>query len=52
MASREAILEMFGSIKTDIIKMFDERYIAVTEAAVAATIVIIIDVRPHMSDMM
>ena len=33
---REAIPELFGSIKTTLIETFDERYVAVTEATVVA----------------
>ena len=35
-AIREAIPEMFGSIKTTLIEKFDERYAAVSEADAAA----------------
>ena len=34
-AKREAIPDMFGSIKTNLSEMFDERYDAVPEAAAA-----------------
>lgn len=38
---REAILEMFGSIKTVMIEIFDERYGAVTEAAIVVTTAVV-----------
>lgn len=38
MIVREAITEVFGSIKTTMIKLFEERYAIVTEAAATATI--------------
>ena len=43
---REAILEMFGSIKTTLIETFDERYAAVYEAAAVAAIATIAAARP------
>ena len=44
---REAILEMFGSIKSTLIETFDKRYDAVTEAPAAAATAA---VRPHGGD--
>lgn len=41
MAVREVTLEVFRSIKTDMIEMFDERYVAVIEVVVATTIVVV-----------
>ena len=37
-AIRAEIPEMFGSIKTTLIKTFDERYAALTDAAIAAAV--------------
>ena len=46
-AIQEAILEMFGSIKTTLIVTFDERYVAVTEADVVAATATIAATRPQ-----
>lgn len=43
----EAIPEVFGSIKTMMIEMFDERYVVVIEVVVAATTATVIAARPH-----
>lgn len=41
MAVMEAILRMFGSVKTAMIEMFDERYVVVTEVdAVTGTTIV------------
>ena len=49
-AIREAIPEMFKSIKTNLIETFDEHYAAVTEAAVVAATTVVAVVRPQGSD--
>ena len=36
-----AILEVFGSIKTKMIELFDERYVAVSEVVAAATTAVV-----------
>ncbi|XP_052620874.1 probable serine/threonine-protein kinase KIN1 homolog [Lactuca sativa] len=41
MAIREAILEVFRSIKTAMIEMFEKRYATVTEAATATTTLVV-----------
>ena len=46
-AIREAILEMFGSIKTTLIETFDERYVAITEADAAAATNTVTTARPQ-----
>ena len=43
---REAIPEMFGSIKTTLIETFDERYAAVTKAPAAAVTAVVAATRP------
>ena len=49
---REAILEMFGYIKTTLIKQFDECYDAITKVVVAATTITVATARPHGRDSM
>ena len=51
---REAIPEVFRSIKTAVIKMFDERCDAITESVVvaAAATASIATIRPHGGDVM
>ena len=49
---REAILEVFRSIKITMIEMFDEHYVAVIDTDVAATTAIVVIVRPHRGDTM
>ena len=49
---REAIPEMFRSIKTMLIEIFDERYIVVTEATAAAATVALAAARPQVGDSM
>ena len=44
---REAIPKMFGSVKTTLIKTFDNRYVAVTEAAAAVATATLATVRPQ-----
>ena len=44
---RETILEMFGSIETAMIELFDERYVAITKAVVAATTAVGAAAGPH-----
>lgn len=46
----EAIPKVFGSIKTVMIVMFDERYAAVTEAAAATATTAIVGARPNRVD--
>lgn len=41
MTVKEAIPYMFGSVKTAMIKLFDEHYLVVTEVVAAATIVVV-----------
>ena len=43
---REAILEIFRSIKTMLIESFDECYVAITESAGAATTTTVVAMRP------
>ena len=50
MAVWEAIPKVFGSIKTVMIVMFDERYAAVTEAAAATATTAIVGARPNRVD--
>ena len=47
---RAEIPEMFGSIKTTLIETFDERYAALSEAAVAAATAIVAAARPQGGD--
>ena len=47
---QEAISEMFGSIKTTLIEKFDDRYAAITEAAVAVATTAVTAARPHEGD--
>ena len=49
-AIRAEIPEMFGSIKTTLIETFDERYAALSEAAVAAATAAIAAARPQGGD--
>ena len=41
LAVREAILEMFKFVKTILIEMFDERYVAAIEVAAATTTTVV-----------
>lgn len=43
-AVREEILEVFGCVKTTLIKMFYKRYVVVNEVAAATVTVAIVDV--------
>ena len=45
--TREVIPEMFGSIKTMLFEIFDERYVVVTEAAATVATTVIVAARPH-----
>ena len=47
---RGAISEMFGSIKTMLIKTFDKRYATITEATVVAATTVVSAVRPQGGD--
>ena len=47
----EAIPEIFASMKTVMIKMFDERYTDVTEAVTTAATVAVYVARPHGDSM-
>ena len=49
---RAEISEMFGSIKTTLIQTFDERYAAVTEAAVAAATAVVAAASPQGGDLL
>lgn len=49
---KEVVLEIFGSNKTMPIELFDERYVAVTEAATVATTAVIATAKPHEGDSM
>ena len=49
-AIRAEIPEMFGSIKTTLIETFDEKYAALSEAAVAAATAAIAATRPQGGD--
>lgn len=49
---RAEIPKMFGSIKTTLIETFDERYTALSEAAVAAATTAIAATRPHGGDVL
>ena len=49
-AIRAEIPEMFGSIKTTLIKTFDERYAALTDADVAAATTAVAAARPQGGD--
>ena len=49
-AIRAEIPEMFGSIKTTLIETFDERYAALSEAAVAAATAVVAAARPQGGD--
>ena len=49
-AIRDAIPEMFRSIKTTLIKTFDEQYAAVTEAVAAAATPVVAATRPRGGD--
>ena len=49
-AIRAEIPEMFGSIKTTLIETFDERYAALTDAAVAAATAVVAAARPQGGD--
>ena len=51
-AIRNEILEMFGSIKTTLIETFDERYAALSDAAVAAATAAVAAARPHGGDVL
>lgn len=51
MTGTKAIEEEFGSIKTTMIEMFDECYVAVTEVVVVSTIVVVAT-RSHWGDSM
>ena len=46
-AIRAEIAEMFGSIKTTLIETFDEKYAALSEAAVAAATAAVVAARPQ-----
>ena len=46
-ALREAIPEMFGSIKTTLIETFDERYAAITEDPTATSTAAVTVARPQ-----
>ena len=46
-AIRAEIPEMFESIKTTLIETFDERYAALTDAAVAATTAVVAAAMPQ-----
>lgn len=41
LAIREAIPELFGSVKTVLIEEFDWRYVAVTQVVVVVTIIVV-----------
>lgn len=43
---REAILEMLGSIRIELIVMFDECYFNVTDVAAVVTITVVATARP------
>lgn len=51
-AVREAILEVFGSIKTMMIELFYECYTVVTKAASTSAITTVAITRPHGGDSM
>lgn len=48
---REAIPEVFGYIKTMMIKLFDEHYVVFTEFVATATTTSVPTTRPHGGDL-
>ena len=51
-AIRDEIPKMFGSIKTTLIETFDERYVALSDVAVAAATAAVAAARPHGGDVL
>lgn len=48
---KEAILEVFGFIKTTMIEKFDEHYVVVTDAVFVAATVVVVVLMSHGGDL-